>query len=263
MLDNFLNTVICGDCLVYLPQIPEKSIDIILSDLPYQMTSRNEWDKIINPEKLWTEYRRIIKNNGTIVLTTYGFFGAKMIMSAPDLYKYTLIWEKNKVRGYLNAKKQPMRVHEEIQVFYRNQPIYNPQMTQSTEAVHAYTRRTSSTNYNEVPEYSGGGSYERYPTSIIKIPVVNNDSPDKFHPTQKPVALGEYLLRTYSNEGCAVLDNCCGSGSFLVAAKNTNRNYIGIDISAEYVEIAKRRLSGDYIITAPGHLYQKHTDLFS
>lgn len=241
-----INNIITGDCLEILPTIPAESIDLILTDLPYEITSRNSWDKIIDPDALWKEYRRIIKSIGIIILTGWGLFSARMILSAPDLYKYTLIWKKNKPRGFLNAKKQPLRTHEDILVFYNKQPTYNPQFTYGHEPVHSYRHSSCSNNYGESKiGFAGGGSTKRYPTSIVEIPVVNNDSSDRYHPTQKPIELGEYLIRTYTNDGDIVLDNCRGSGSFLIAAQNAGRNYIGIEIDPKMADIARKRLKKD------------------
>lgn len=236
-----MNEVIQGNCLEELPKIPDKSVDLILCDLPYGVTN-NSWDSVICLESLWREYRRIITDSGVIALTAQGIFTAKLVLAAEDLFRYTLVWEKNKPRGFLNAKKQPLRIHEDILIFYKKQPSYNPQKTTGHSPVHSYTKHTSDgTNYGKTKQgIKGGGSTERYPTSIVKIPVVNGT--DTQHPTEKPVALGEWLIKTYTKENDVVLDNTCGSGSFLVAAKNLNRRYLGIEINPQYCEIAKNRL---------------------
>jgi DNA modification methylase len=236
--------VLTGDCLFILPFVDDASIDLILCDLPYGHT-QNPWDSTIPMEPLWAEYRRILKPNGVIALTGYGLFSAKLMLAGESIYKYSLVWKKNKVRGHLNAKKQPLRCHEDILIFYDKQPVYNPQKTTGHSPVHAFTSRTSSTNYGKSKEHSGGGSTERYPTSVVAIPVVNNDDPIHTHPTQKPVALGEYLIKTFTNEGAVVLDNACGSGSFLVAAKRLKRHYIGMEFDPFFSAISKKRLAAD------------------
>lgn len=238
-MDNSLHL---GDCLKLLPQVPDRSIDLILTDLPYGYT-QNSWDQVISMQPLWEQFRRVIKDKGAIILTSYGLFSAQLILAAPDIYKYSLVWQKNKSSGFLNAKKQPLRNHEDILVFYKKQPTYNPQKTSGHKPVNSFTHHVNSSNYGKTQiGWSGGGSTERYPTSIISIPVLNNDSPDKIHPTQKPVELGEYLIRTYSQAGDLVLDCACGAGSFLVAAKRLQRNYIGMEVEPIFFEHTKLRL---------------------
>src|SRR5690606_33568674 len=187
------------------------------------------WDQIIPFDKLWEQYNRIIKDNGAIVLTAVKPFSAMLIMSNPKMYRYDIIWRKNKSTGFLNAKKMPLRQHEEILVFYKKTPTYNPQKTTGHKPANSYTKHTSDgTNYGKTKTgISGGGQTDRYPTSVLDIKVMNNDDPNKFHPTQKPVELFEWLIKTYTNEGDIVLDNCMGSGTTAVACLNTNRNYIG------------------------------------
>jgi len=240
---GFVNQVLLGDCLKLMPQLPDQSIDLILSDPPYQMTN-NSWDSILPLDQLWKEYRRITKPNAAIILMGAGLFSAQLMLSAPDLYKYTIIWEKNKATNFLNAKKQPLRSHEDILIFYQKQPTYNPQMTTGHKVTKSYKQGPKSSNYGHInPGFQWGGSDKRYPKSIIKIPVLNNDSGLKKHPTQKPVELGEYLIQTFSNSGNLMLDNCAGSGSFLVAAKRLKRDFIGIEINTKFHKIALERLN--------------------
>lgn len=242
---DFINNIIVGDCQGIMTFIPDKSIDMILCDLPYEvLNKRTSWDSMIPMESLWNQYRRIIKDNGAIVLTGQGLFSAKLIMAAEDLYKYTLIWKKNKPRGFLNAKKQPLRAHEDILVFYNKQPTYNPQMTRGHEPVHAFTRHKESLCYGKAGMTSGGGSTERYPISVIDIPVVNNEDPEKIHQTQKPVELGSWLIKTFTNNDDIVLDNACGSGSFCLAAKVNNRKFIGIEKDPVMAQKARNRVVG-------------------
>lgn len=241
------NTVLQGDCLELMPEIPDGAVDMILCDLPYGVTARNRWDSVIPPEPLWKEYRRVVKEDGAIVLTAQGAFSAMMIMAARDIYRYSLVWQKNKPRGFLNANRQPLRIHEDILVFYGRQPVFHPQKTAGHDPVHSYTKHSSDgDNYGETKVgWVGGGSTERYPTSIIEIPVVNNEHPRKMHPTQKPVELGEWLINTYTNPGDLVLDNACGSGSFLVAAKRLGRRFLGMEKDEGFWKFARDRVAGE------------------
>ena len=236
----FLNSVETGDCLELMPLLPDQCVDMILCDLPYGCTARNEWDRIIPMEALWAQYRRVIKPNGAIVLTGQGLFSARLMLAAEDLYKYTLIWRKNKPRGHLNAKKQPLRNHEDVLVFYRKQPTYNPQMTRGHEPMHAATNRSDSKNYGKTKvSTNNGGSTVRYPQSVLDFAVLNNDDPLRVHPTQKPVALAEYLIRTYTNEGDVVLDNACRSGALLAAAKRLGRQFVGMEANPMFASHAQ------------------------
>ena len=233
------NQIYCGDCLELMKDIPDGSIDMILCDLPYGTTAC-KWDTIIPFEPLWKQYERIIKKNGAIVLTASQPFTSALVMSNPKLFKYCLIWEKNVNSNFMLAKKQPLRYHEDITVFYKKQPCYNPQMTEG-----AYYKRKrydgeilNTDCFNSKFIRKDSESNKRYPKSIIKIPRDER----QVHPTQKPVALFEYLIRTYTDEGDLVLDNCAGSGTTGVACINTNRNYILIEQEEEYCEIIKRRI---------------------
>lgn len=233
-----------GDCLELMKNIPDKSIDMILCDLPYEVTARQSWDVIIPFESLWEHYNRITKITSPIVLFATEPFRTKLIYSNLNNFKYDLIWAKNKTTGFLNAKKQPLRQHESVLVFYRKHCIYNPQKTTGHKPVNSYEHKDGDRSlvYGKTSKIKGGGSTERYPTSILYFPVVNNDDPNKKHSAQKPVPLLEYLIKTYTNENDLVLDNCAGSGSTLVAAKNLNRQFIGIEKEEKYYEIAKKRL---------------------
>lgn len=227
-----------GDCLELMKDIPDKSIDMILCDLPYG-TTRNKWDSVISLNKLWEQYNRIIKDNGAIVLFSQMPFSAELVHSNLNLFKYEWIWQKENGTGFLNAKKMPLKIHENIEIFYKKTPTYNPQMRKGFKPYACKQGRGSSSwNYNEnfggyVTENNG----ERYPIDVIKEKRENG-----LHPTQKPVALLEYLIKTYTNENETVLDNCMGSGSTGVACINTNRNFIGIELDEKYFEIAKKRI---------------------
>jgi DNA modification methylase len=223
MLDNIYNE----DCLVGMLRIPDKSIDMVLCDLPYG-TTQCKWDVVIAFDALWKQYERIIKANGVIVLTAAEPFTSVLITSNLKMFKYDLVWHKTHPKGHLNAKKAFMRAHENICVFYKKPPTYNPQKTTG------HKRKVANTKYEKVADGSqvyGAekrntkyDSDERYPLSVITIS--NADLTNVLHPTQKPVALFEYLIKTYTNEGDTVLDNCSGSGTTAVACINTDRNYI-------------------------------------
>lgn len=239
-----INNIYRGDCLELMNGIEDKSIDMILCDLPYG-TTQNKWDSIIDLNKLWQQYGRIIKNNGAIVLTSAPPFTYELANSNSKFFKYEIIWDKKLSTGFLNAKKQVLRRHENILVFYKEQCTYNPQMTSGIP----YDKGISfdkSTNYGkQVPVRALNTSGDRYPTSILEISNANRRN--KVHPTEKPVALCEYLIKTYTNEGDLVLDNCIGSGTTAISAINTNRNFIGIELQDEYYKLAKNRVN-KYII---------------
>ena len=229
-----------GDCLELMRNIPDKSIDMILCDLPYG-TTRCKWDVIIPFDPLMEQYNRIIKDNGAIVLFCAEPFGSKLRLSNLKNYKYDWVWDKVKGSGFLNAKKQPMRNHELISVFYKKQCTYNPQKTYGHKMKKSYKRKELQTNvYGEMKNDCTYESTERYPRSIQ---VFSTDTQKcSLHPTQKPVELLEYLIRTYTNEGETILDNCMGSGSTGVACVNTNRSFIGIELDEKYFDIAKERI---------------------
>ena len=230
-----------GDCLELMKDIPDKSIDLVLCDLPFG-TTRNKWDIPINLDNLWEQYLRIIKDNGAIVLFAQTPYDKILATSNIKLLRYEWIWEKTHATGHLNSKKMPLKAHENILVFYKKLPTYNPQKTTGHTPVHSYTKHTDDgTNYGKTKiGISGGGSTERYPRSVLKFS--KDTQKISLHPTQKPVALLEYLIKTYTNEGDLVLDNCMGSGSTGVAAINTNRKFIGIEKDDNYFEIARNRI---------------------
>ena len=224
-----------GDCLELMKDIPDKSIDLILCDLPYG-TTQNKWDTVIPFDKLWAQYKRIIKDHGAILLFSQMPFGANLIMSNPKMFRYEWIWEKDNSTGFLQAKKMPLKKHENILVFYKHLPTYNPQMRQGFKPYTMESGRGSS-NYNAYSSVRTENDGTRYPIDMIKF---NRDK--GLHPTQKPVALLEYLIKTYTNEGDLVLDNCMGSGSTGVACKNTNREFIGMELDEKYFNIACERI---------------------
>lgn len=249
-MSGVMNKLFEGDCLEYMNEIPSGSVDMILCDLPYGMT-QNEWDCYIPLEDLWKQYRRVIKPNGAIVLTSNGVFTAKLILSQPKIYKYKWVWEKSKPTNFLNAKKQPLRKHEDVCVFYKKQPTYHPQMTQGDPYDKGTRKDQLCGNYGDFEPVHVASSGERYPTDIIYVKTAECEGA-VLHPTQKPIELGRYMIRTYTNPGDVVLDNTFGSGSFLVAALMEGRNFIGIEKNEnvalfkreeiDYIDVAKRRL---------------------
>ena len=241
--NDFINKVIEGDCLEVMKKMQDNSVDMVLCDLPYGHT-QNKWDSIIPLDLLWKEYTRIVKDNGAIILTSSGMFTANLMMSNPKMFKYKLIWEKSKATNFLNAKKQPLRKYEEICIFYKKQPTYNPQMTPGEAYDKGIRKDQLSGSYGDFQPSHVKSDGERYPTDIIYFKTAESEG-KVFHPTQKPVALGRYLIRTFTNPGDTVLDNTCGSGSFLVSALLEGRNFIGIEMN-EHTELFKKN-SIDYI----------------
>lgn len=238
----YLNQIVHGDCLEVMENIKDGSIDMIMADLPYN-TTRNHWDSLIDLKELWIQYERVIKDNGAIVLTAQTPFDKVLGASNLKLLKYEWIWEKTSATGHLNAKKMPMKAHENILVFYKKLPTYNPIKTQGhvrkvSKAEHKVNSKMS-TNYNPTG-LTTYDSTERYPRSVLKFP--NDKQKTALHPTQKPVALMEYLIKTYTNPGELVLDNVAGSGSTAIAAMNTGRNFVAIEKEADYFNLAQQRI---------------------
>lgn len=224
------------DCLKGMSLLTDKSVDMILCDLPYG-TTQNKWDSVICLDKLWPQYERIIKDNGAIVLTAMTPFDKILGASNLKLLRYEWIWQKTRATGHLNAKKMPMKNHENILVFYKKLPTYNPEVTQGKAYTATYS--THSSNYGKQKDnITTVNTGFRYPLSIQEF----KHDKEKLHPTQKPVALFEYLIKTYSDVGETILDNCMGSGTTAVACVNTNRNFIGFETSGHYVDIANQRV---------------------
>lgn len=232
-----------------MQKLPDHSIDLILADLPYSKT-HNRWDSLIPFNELWEQYNRIIKEHGAIVLFGQTDFSAQLIMSNPKMFRYTLVWDKVRTTGFLNAKRMPLRRHEDILVFYKKLPTYNPQMVEGGEPSHSRGKKWADKG-NAQDDGRIYGKYRhdydapstqtnmKYPTSILQF---SNRVQGNVHPTQKPIELLEYLIKTYSNEGDIVLDNTMGSGSTGVAALHTGRRFIGMEIEDKYFEIAKQRI---------------------
>ncbi|MEC1393657.1 site-specific DNA-methyltransferase [Bacillus velezensis] len=232
-----LNRIYQMDCLEGMKLIPDRSIDMILCDLPYG-TTRNNWDVVIDLNKLWTQYERIIKDSGAIVLTAQTPFDKILGSSNLKLLKYEWIWVKKRPTGHLNSKKMPMKAHENILVFYKKTPVYNPQgLIKKDIPTVRKGRRGNGQNYGK-SDKDAIQKFENYPKDILQFP---QDSKG-IHPTQKPVALFEYLIKTYTNENDVVLDNCMGSGTTAVSATLNNRKWLGFETDKEYIKLANERL---------------------
>lgn len=224
-----------GECLELMKDIQSKSVDLILCDLPYG-TTKNKWDSILDLNKLWEQYERVIKDHGAIVLTSQQPFTTTLAASNMELFRYEWIWQKNVSSGFLNAKKMPLKLHENVLVFYKHLPTYNPQFV-AGKPYSQHNGKGKSTNYGQQRSYETVNTGFRYPTDIQKFSTNKG-----LHPTQKPVELMEYMVKTYTNPGDVVLDNCIGSGTTGVACKNTDREFIGIEMDRDYFEIAKNRI---------------------
>ena len=239
-----INKVSHEDCLEGMKKIPDKSVDMILCDLPYG-TTKNKWDSTIPLDKLWEQYTRITKDNGAIVLTAQTPFDKVLGASNLKMLRYEWIWQKNKSTGYLNARKMPLKSHENILIFYKKLPSYNAQ-----GLVKKLTPTINKGNRGAKKEGAGGTNYgisnkdsiqthSNYPKDVLNFGVDTKP----IHPTQKPVPLFEYLIKTYTNEGEIVLDNCMGSGTTAIACLNTNRNFIGFELDKDYYNLANERIS--------------------
>jgi len=228
-----------GDCLEVMKDIPDKSVDMILCDLPYGTTAC-KWDSVIPFKQLWEQYNRLIKDNGAIVLFGSEPFSSYLRMSNIKNYKYDWVWRKSKPTNFLNCKKQPLRTFENVIVFYKKQPTYNPQgLIKGVFINDRPAKRNKSSNIYGSEKGFGYSEFSNYPTNELNFKNGNNN---RLHPTQKPVELLEYLIKTYTNEGETVLDNCMGSGSTGIACKNTGRSFIGIELDQYYFDIARNRI---------------------
>ena len=235
--------LICGDCLAEMAKLPDKSIDMVLCDLPYGTTARNKWDNVIPLDLLWEQYGRIVKDDGVIALWSQMPFTAILAASNMKLFRYEWIVEKTNATGFLNANRMPMKAHENVLIFYKKLPVYHPQMT------HGHERKISTAahkrNSKKSMDYGEHGlttydSTDRYPRDVLTFSWDKQKS--RLHPTQKPVAACEYFIATYTDKGDTVLDNCMGSGTTGVACRNLGRNFIGIELEKEYFDIAEKRL---------------------
>lgn len=237
-IDSLINQVLAADCLKLLPQLPSGSIDLVLCDLPYG-TSQNRWDSTLPMDELWAQYWRLLKPNGVVVLTAAQPFTSTLVTSNLRDFKVEWIWQKTIGSNQLNIAHQPLRNHESVLVFHRRRPTYNPQMT-SGEPYALERRAASSQGYNEQRDVSVVNPGIRFPKTVLLFP---NPRIPGGHPTQKPQALMEYFIETYSNPGDVVLDHCLGSGTTAVAAIETGRCFIGIESDKRYAAAAQQRVS--------------------
>jgi hypothetical protein BACCOPRO_01768 len=238
--------LMCGDCLELMSSISDGSVDMCLCDLPYGVLNRgNEsaaWDRELPLDELWAHWRRIVKPDGAIVLFGQGMFSAKLMMSQPRMYRYSLVWDKVRPTGFLNANRMPLRRHEDILMFYRRPPVYHPQMraVPDSERNHVLTRSATNSCYGSYnQDYPCAATNEKFPTSILRF---GKKHRDWHHPTEKDVPLLEYLIRSYTDRGDRVLDCVMGSGSTMVACVETGRKGIGIELQPEYFDIAVGRV---------------------
>lgn len=242
-----LNKIYNEDCLQGMKRIPDGSVDCIICDLPYEVLNKGnkdaQWDRLLPFDKLWEQYERVIKDNGAIILFAQGMFTAKLMMSNQHLWRYNLIWKKGgRSSGFLNAKKMPLREHEDIVIFYKKLPTYNPQFVKGTPN---HSRGNVKKQLNRC--YGSFGVAKdivtdlKYPKSILNFKKPH----PQIHPTEKPVLLIEWLIQTYTNEGETILDNCMGSGTTAIAAIRTKRNFIGFELQKEYFDIAEKRIKDE------------------
>ncbi|WP_420434146.1 DNA-methyltransferase [Hyphobacterium sp.] len=241
-----------GDCLALMPRIPDHAVDLVLCDLPYG-TTRNRWDSVIDLDRLWAEYRRVLKPGGTIVLTAQGVFTARLIVSNEAGFRYKMVWEKSKATNFLNARRQPLRKHEDICVFYDAPGTYNPQMQPGRPYDKGVRKNQLTGSYGDFEPALVRSEGGRFPTDMVYFKTAESEAERAvWHPTQKPVALGRYLVRTFANPGDLVLDNAFGSGSFLVAAALEDRRFLGIERNEEVHLFKNERV--DYVALAADRL---------
>lgn len=238
-----LNRLYQIDCFDGLPLIPDQSIDLIVCDLPYGQTS-NTWDSILDLNKLWDEYKRIIKPNGVITLTAKGQFMVDLILSNREWFRYEWVWDKDKGANFAHVRYRPLNVHEYVLIFYNKVGTYNPQMTEGKPYKQKRSQESISGIADNIERFTTESDGKRYPKSIIRV----NGMAQRHivHPTQKPLDLFEYIIKTYSNEGDIVLDNCVGSGTMPVAAIKNNRRWIGFETDSKYIEMSNIRIDAAY-----------------
>lgn len=237
---DYVNKIFNQDCLEGMNIVEDGVVDLILCDLPYG-TTQCSWDSIIPLEQLWEQYNRVLKENGAVVLTSAQPFTSILIGSNLKDFKYCWVWEKSKATGYLNSKKQPLRAHEDICIFYRKPPVYNPQMIQGEPYNKGKALRNTDVYGKQVATLVENKTGKRYPRTVVYFKTAESEG-KVIHPTQKPIALFEYLIKTYTNPGALVLDNCIGSGTTAIACILTNRNYIGFEFDKIYYEKALERI---------------------
>ena len=237
-----INKVYQGDCIEIMKELDDNSFDIIICDLPYNKTKFG-WDVSIDLDSLWTHYNRLIKDDGCIILFGKHPFTAKLVLSNLDMFKYELIWEKSRASNNMLVKRQPSAIHENILIFYKNQPTYN-ELKFFVDEKYVDKRKSINNSYYKNGHYTGvmkrkADDGSRHPQSVLPF---NSEWNKNMHPTQKPVALFKYLIETYSNKNDLVLDNCIGSGTTAIACLKSDRNFIGIEKEIEYVKLANKRI---------------------
>jgi site-specific DNA-methyltransferase (adenine-specific)/modification methylase len=225
---DYINHILEGDCLEILENIPDSSIDMVNCDLPYG-TTQNKWDSVIPLDALWKQYKRVVKPSGVIVLSAHQVFTAKLILSNIKDFKYKIVWVKSKSTNFLNSKKQPLRKHEDILIFYENNCTYNPQMREGKPRQVGFNKKQMTGSYGEYTPILRNNEGQYYPTDVIYFETPEHETDGYYSSTQKPLELCKYLIETYSNPGDIILDNCFGSGTTLVAAIETERNFVGIE----------------------------------
>lgn len=235
------NSVVLGDCLDKMNGLPDNSVDMVLSDPPYGVTARNKWDTPIDLDHLWKHVRRVVKPDGAIVLTAAQPFTTTLIASNPDMFRYDLVWDKGRGTDFLNAHRKPLRSHEEVCVFYSEPPTYNPQFWYDEPYAKTWSGAPSSNYGEQTGACSESPDGKRFPLSILEF---KRDG-SRIHPTQKPVALFEWLIRTYTNDGEVVLDFAAGSGTTAVACQNTERRFVLIEKEREWFDVIKTRLNAN------------------
>lgn len=245
-----------GNCLELMKHVPDQTVDMILVDPPYGMT-KNEWDHVLPFDQLWTHYNRVIKDHGAILIFSQMPFSAYVVVSNPSMFRYEWIWQKSKATNFMNAKKMPLKAHENILVFYKKIPTYNPQgIISGVSFKTGRSRKGDSRNYGKTgcsnPNYVQ--TICNYPRDILSF--ANPSNVGHLHPTEKPVQLLEYLIRTYTQPGETVLDNCMGSGSTAIACINCERSFIGMEVESQYFKIAVDR------ITKHQHYQEEQITLF-
>lgn len=240
MSESITSIVIEDDCLASMKLLPDASVNMVLCDLPYG-TTQNKWDSVISLDALWAEYQRVLAPSGVVILTGQGTFTARLILSNEDWFKYKLTWVKSKATNFLNAKKQPLRKHEDICVFYSSQPHYSPQWSEGLPYDKGVRKAQFTGSYGEFEPVQVKSEGGRYPTDVIYHKTAESEGP-VYHSTQKPVGLGRYLIRTYTKPGDVILDNACGSGSFLLSALEEGRRAIGIELNQDVSAFRKERI---------------------
>jgi site-specific DNA-methyltransferase (adenine-specific)/modification methylase len=225
---DYINHIFEGDCLEILENIPDSSIDMVNCDLPYG-TTQNKWDSVIPLDALWKQYKRVVKPSGVIVLSAHQVFTAKLMLSNLKDFKYKIVWVKSKSTNFLNSKKQPLRKHEDILIFYENNCTYNPQMREGKPRQVGFNKKQMTGSYGEYTPILRNNEGKYYPTDVIYFETPEHETDGYYSSTQKPLELCKYLIETYSNPGDIILDNCFGSGTTLVAAIETERNFVGIE----------------------------------